>query len=55
MFQGVFEALELQHFKFLCMSPLSEVYSEPSQTSKTEFSTESRLLFHKNIRLRSLT
>ena len=34
-FEG-FEVLKLQYFKFLCLLPLSEVYSEPTQTSEKE-------------------
>ena len=45
MFQGVFEVLKLQYFKFLRVLPLSELYSEPSQTSQMEFYTENRILF----------
>ena len=45
MFQGGFEVLKLQYFKFLCVLPLSEAYSESSKTSEMDLFVESHGLF----------
>ena len=37
IFQGGFEILKLPYFKFLRVLPLSEAYSELTQTSEMEF------------------
>ena len=43
IFQGDFKVLKLQCFKLLCGLPLSEAYSEPSQTSKMQLFDENVL------------
>ena len=45
IFQGGFGVLKLQYFKLLCVLPLSETYSEPTQTSEMELSLESLYFF----------
>ena len=47
--------ITLEHFSFLCLFLLSEIYSELSETSWMEFLLKVVNYFRKKIHLRSLT